>query len=207
MSKGLRWRILALQAGLVLILGFVAGFLFWAANFTHSTVTNQLSSQEITFPTASNAEIKALPAADAGAMLQYAGQTMTTGAQAEVYADNFIKVHLSAMPTYEQASAAARANPTNAKDAATLSTVFTGTTLRSMLLNAYGWWTVGTYALYAAIGLTVAAGLALVSLGFELARWQVAVRAKKFALAEPPAPAFGGTPAGAGVAHFSRHDG
>ena len=37
MTKGLRWRILTLQVGLVLILGFVAGFLFWAANFTHTT--------------------------------------------------------------------------------------------------------------------------------------------------------------------------
>jgi hypothetical protein len=207
MTKGLRWRILVLQAGLVLILGFVAGFAFWAASFTHSSVTDQLAAQQITFPTAGNAEIKALPAADATAMLQYAGQTMTTGDQAQVYANDFIRIHLSAMPTYEQASAAARANPTNAKDAATLNTVFTGTSLRGMLLNAYGWWTVGTYALYAAIGLTVAAGLVLLSLGFEVWRWRVAIRAAKPVLADGPVPAFSTQPSGVGLSQFTRHDG
>ena len=207
MTKGIRWRILTQQAGLVLILGFVAGFAFWAASFTHSTVTDQLAAQQITFPTASNAEIKALPAADGAAMLQYAGQPMTNGDQAETYADHFLKVHLSGMPTYSQASTVANANPNNAKDQATVATVFKGMTLRSMLLNAYGWWTVGTYALYAAIGLTVAVGLVLVSLGFELWRWRVSARAERPVLAAPPAPAFGSTPAAAGLAKFTRHDG
>ena len=39
--------------------------------------------------------------------------------------------------------------------------------LRAMLLNAWGWWTVGSYALYAAIGLTVAAVAVLAALVFE----------------------------------------
>ena len=51
-------------------------------------------------------------------MNQYAGEKMTTGAQAEVWANNFIKVHLSTMPTYDAASAAARANPTSTAGAA-----------------------------------------------------------------------------------------
>ncbi len=87
-----------------------------------------------------------------------------------------------------------------------MTTVFEGTTLRSMLLNAYGWWTVGTYALYAAIGLTIAAGLVVLSLVFELWQWSITARSEKLAPAAPPAPAFGSTPAGVGVAHFSRHD-
>ena len=33
-------------------------------------------------------------------MLQYAGRTMTTGAQAEIYADHFMRVHQSKTPTY-----------------------------------------------------------------------------------------------------------
>jgi len=45
-----------------------------------------------------------------------------------------------------------------------------------MLLNAYGWWTVGTYALFAAIGLTIAAGVVLLTFVFELWRWRVEVR-------------------------------
>src|ERR1019366_9564235 len=161
MTKALRWRILVLQAGLVLILGFVARFAFLAAAFTHSSVTAQLATQNITFPAANSAEITVLPAVDAVAMRQYAGDVMTTGPQAEVWADNFIKVHLSEMPTYDAASGLARANPNSTVDAQTRAPVFQGPPLRGMLLNAYGWWTVGTYSLYAAIALTIAAGVVL----------------------------------------------
>src|ERR1039458_10846411 len=92
MTKALRWRVLVLQAGLVLILGFVAGFAFWAAGFTHNAVTTQLAAQNITFPAANSAELTALPAVDRTAMQQYAGDVMTTGPQAEVWADNFIQI-------------------------------------------------------------------------------------------------------------------
>jgi hypothetical protein len=44
--------------------------------------------------------------------------------------------------TYSQLSAQAQAQPNNTKLAAEVSTVFKGETLRSMLLNAYGWWKV-----------------------------------------------------------------
>ncbi|MGA3184700.1 MAG: hypothetical protein ABSE52_08910 [Candidatus Dormibacteria bacterium] len=206
MTKALRWRVLVLQAGLVLILGFVAGFAFWAAGFTHNSVTTQLAAQNITFPAANSAEITSLPAVDAAAMRQYAGDVMTTGPQAEVWADNFIKVHLSEMPTYDAASGLARANPTSTVDAQTEATVFQGTTLRSMLLNAYGWWTVGTYALYAAIGLTIAAGVVLLTFIFELWRWRVEARGT--VPATVPAPAFspvGSVPA-VGIAQMTRHD-
>lgn len=207
MTRALRWRVLVLQAGLVLILGFVAGFAFWAAGFTHSSVTTQLAAQNITFPAYNSASIKALPAADAAAMNQYAGLKMTTGPEAETWADNYIKVHLSSMPTYDQASSIARANPTNTKDAAMVTTVFEGTMLRSTLLNAYGWWTVGTYALYAAIGLAFAAGVVLLALAFELWRWLVAVRETRPTTSSAPV----GAPAGAvpdfGLARMTRHDG
>jgi hypothetical protein len=151
MSKALRWRVLVLQAGLIVILGAVAGFTLWASSYVQSSVTTQLAAQNITFPAYNSASIKALPAVDATAMNQFAGQKLTTGPQAEVWANNFMKVHLSAMPTYDAASAAARANPTNAKDAATLTTVFEGTMLRGTLLNAYGWWSLGTYTGFAGI--------------------------------------------------------
>ena len=79
-------------------------------------------------------------------MNQYAGQELLTGAQAEIYANNFINVHLSeigAWQTYSQLSTAAQADPTNAKLAGEVATIFKGTTLRSMLLNAYGWGEIG----------------------------------------------------------------
>jgi hypothetical protein len=207
MTKALRWRVLVLQAGLILILGFVAGFAFWAAGFTHNSVTTQLEAQNITFPAYNSASIVILPKADAAAMNQYAGQVMTTGPQAEVWADDYIKVHLSELPTYDAAATAARANPTSTADAQVEATVFQGTTLRSMLLNAYGWWTVGTYALYAAIGLTIAAAVVLLAFIFELWRWRVEVRAT--APATAPAPVLGGVGAvpAVGVAQMTKHDG
>jgi hypothetical protein len=181
MTKGMRWRIVVLQAGLIAVLAFASGFLVWAANFSRSSVQSQLASQEITFPTADDASITALPAADAAAMRQYAGETMTTGDQAQVWANDFIRVHLSEIGlTYSQASTLARANPTSTKDAATEATVFQGTTLRSMLLNAYGWWTIGTYSLYAGIGMAVAAFVVLLALLFEVWRWRVSRREAAF---------------------------
>ena len=47
-------------------------------------------------------------------------------------------------------------------------TLFNGETLRSSLLNAYGWWTIGTYTLFAAWGLLIAALGVLVALAFEI---------------------------------------
>ena len=51
-------------------------------------------------------------------------------------------------------------------------TLFKGETLRSILLNAYGWWTVATIAMYVGVGL-IAAGLLLgifAFLGFRHSR-------------------------------------
>src|ERR1700730_16552366 len=85
-TKDIRWRIITLQVVIVLVLGFCAGFLFWGSSFVNGMVHDQLAAQQITFPARDSAAIKALPAGDATAMQQYAGQQMTTGAQAEVYA-------------------------------------------------------------------------------------------------------------------------
>ena len=84
----------------------------------------------------------------------YAGQLMTTGAQAKTYADHFIAVHLQEMgkgQTYSQLSAASLKAPANTGLAQLVQTVFRGTTLRSMLLEAYGFWQMGQIALFAAI--------------------------------------------------------
>ena len=82
-------------------------------------------------------------------MRQYGGQLMTTGAQAEVYADHFIANHLKVIgggKTYAQLSTESIAQPTNAKLAAQVATVFKGETLRGLLLNAYAFGTVGMIA-------------------------------------------------------------
>jgi hypothetical protein len=72
-------------------------------------------------------------------------QGQLTGQQAEAYADHFIAVHVTDMAggkTYSQLSAASLAQPGNTQLAGLAGTVFKGETLRSILLNAYGWWKV-----------------------------------------------------------------
>jgi hypothetical protein len=175
MTTGLRWRILVLQVGLIGILAFVSGFAFWASSFATSTVHDQLAAQQIYFPAAGSPAITSLPKADQGPMNQFGGQQLLNGQQAQVYANNFINVHLAEIgggKTYAQLSAAAMADPTNTKIAGQVATVFKGDTLRSILLNSYGWWQVGQFAGYAAIGLAVAALAVLVAFLFEIVRWR-----------------------------------
>jgi len=154
-------------AGLLLVaVLLVAGALLtWGHEFASNQVRDQLAAQKIVFPTTSNAEFKALPKADQTAMAPYAGQLMTTGAQAEVYANHFIGVHLREIgggKTYSQLSTEAMAQPNNAKLAGQVATMFKGTTLRSMLLEAYGFGTFAQIAWIAAIASYVAAGVLLV---------------------------------------------
>src|ERR1700690_1608561 len=143
-------------AGLVLtaILLVAGGLLTWGHVFVNNEVHSQLAAQKIVFPPAGSAAITALPKADAAAMTVYAGQAMTTGAQAQAYADHFIAVHLGEIGgglTYSQLSAKSMADPKNVALAGEVATVFKGTTLRGMLLNAYGFWEMGQIAWIAAI--------------------------------------------------------
>jgi len=158
---------LAAAAGLLLaaILVVAAVLLTWGHSYANNQVTSQLSAQKIVFPTTSNPEFKILPAANRAEMAKYAGQTMTNGAQAEVYANYFIARHLFLIgggKTYSQLSAESLAQPKNVALATEVQTVFRGTTLRSMLLEAYGFWQFGQIALIAAIASYIAAGLMLV---------------------------------------------
>lgn len=146
---------LATVAGMLLtiVLLVAGGLLVWGHSFVTNEVHTQLAAQKIIFPPANSPAIKELPAADATAMSQYAGQLMTTGAQAETYADHFIAVHLVKIgggKTYAQLSEASLAQPKNTTLAAQVQTVFRGETLRGMLLNAYGFWKMGQIMLIAA---------------------------------------------------------
>jgi hypothetical protein len=165
--------VVATIAGLVLavVLAVGGGLLLWGHSVVSTDVHNQLAAQKIVFPAANSPEIKALPASDAAAMKAYSGQLMTTGAQAETYADHFIAVHLVGIgggKTYSQLSAAAMAQPKNVALANQVATIFKGTTLRGMLLNAYGWWQMGQIMLISAIVAFCGAGLFLIlsGLGF-----------------------------------------
>jgi hypothetical protein len=159
--------VLVSTAGFVLaaVLLVAGGLLVWGYSFANGQVHDQLAAQKIVFPTKSNAEFKALPAADQAAMGVYAGQPLTTGAQAKTYADNFIAVHLNEMGkglTYSQLSAQSLAQPKNVALAGLVQTVFRGTTLRSMLLEAYGFWMFGQIALFAAIASFIGGALMLI---------------------------------------------
>ena len=106
---------------------------------------------------------------------QFAGQQLTTGAQAKAYANNFIAVHLSEMPyhgVYSKISAAAIANPKDTALATLKQTSFTGTTLRRLLLEAYAFSEIGAIMFVGAIASFLAAAILalLVALGLAHAR-------------------------------------
>jgi hypothetical protein len=157
------------------ILLAAGGLLLWGSAYVHNTVQNQLSAQQIYFPAkAAFAHPKAgteITPSMIPSVSQYAGQQLLTGQQAEAYADHFIAVHISNMvggKTYSQLSTESMAQPNNAKLAATVNTVFKGETLRSMLLNAYGWWKVAQITFIASIVAFAAGGLGLLGTLFGL---------------------------------------
>jgi hypothetical protein len=147
-----------LMAALLVIAG---GLLIWAHTFVNNEIHDQLAAQQIVFPAANSS---AVAGPEYAAMRQYGGQQLTTGAQAEVYADHFIANHLKTVgggKTYAQLSTQAQADPTNTKLAGTVETMFKGETLRGLLLNAYAFGTMGTIAGIAAIAAFVGAGVML----------------------------------------------
>jgi hypothetical protein len=149
-------------AALLLVAG---GLLTWAHVFISDQVTTQLSAQKIFFPPKGDAT--ASP--EIGPFInQYAGQQLTTGPQAQAFADHFIAVHLKESGgglTYAELSAKARANPTNTEMADQVASAFKGETLRGLLLNAYAFAKMGQIAFIAAIASFIGAGgLLLLSL-------------------------------------------
>jgi len=168
---------LAVIAGFALsaVLFVAGGLLLWGSTYTHNMVHNQLAAQQIYFPPkAAFAHPKAgteITPSMIPSVSQYAGQQLVTGQQAQSYADNFIAVHITNMTggkTYAQLSSAALANPNDAKLAAQVATVFKGETLRSILLNAFGWWKVSQITYIASLVAFGLGGLTLIASVFGL---------------------------------------
>ena len=147
-----------LLAGFLIVIG---GILQYGGNFATDQVAAQLEPQAIVIP-AENGDPKVTD--DVKKFFADNGEkVMTTGKQAQMYADHYIGFHMSEMPTYAAASGANRAaagalaaDPTNpelqaaARQASgTVETVFKGETLRGMLLNAYAFGTLGQIAMVA----------------------------------------------------------
>jgi hypothetical protein len=167
-------------AGLLLVLGVV---MTSNASFAKDYVATQLSQQHIVFKTADTltAEEKQAPC-----LVKFAGQPLTTGKQAECYANEFIGLHVKAAAngaTYAdlgdpqtalrtQVAAATKANdpalPALTKQLADVTaqreTVFKGETLRGLLLTSYGFSVFGVKGGQAAtVAYIVAALMALLS--------------------------------------------
>jgi hypothetical protein len=197
-SSSLRKPLALAGAALAAMLLIAGGLLMWGSAYVHNTVHDQLASQQIYFPPSS-----AFAHPKAGGEItpnmipsvsQYAGQQLLTGQQAEAYADHFIAQHITNMTggkTYSQLSTAALAQPNNAKLAAEVNTVFKGETLRSMLLNAYGWWKVSQITYIASLISFGLGGLAAIASAFLLAtgrRSKGGAQPAEQASAEGPAP-------------------
>ena len=191
MNKAIRWRIITLQAVMVVVLVGASGFALAMGSFTTSQIHDELAAQSIYFPTAD--QIKTGGALDPAEFPQeirdQAGNQVTDGNQARIYANDFLALHLQKVaggltyatigPKISAANAALAAASKTDPNYATLQanvatlngqrdTLFKGESLRSMLLNAYGWWTVGVYTTYAGYALVIMALVALGALVFEL---------------------------------------
>ena len=156
-------RIVSASAAVIAVAMIVLGaFAIYGGNFGRENVQTRLEPQHIQFP-----PLSAMTPEEQTSVGTFAGQQVTTGNQAEAFS-RYIAGHLEAVndgATYSETSAAARAEGLAPDVAAELQgkadTLFKGETLRSMLLNAYGWWTVATIALYV--------GYAMVAMGLVLA--------------------------------------
>jgi hypothetical protein len=190
-------------AGLLLIAGLV---LTSNANFARTYVHDQLAQQKISFKTADTLTAEEKQQA---CLVQYAGQALTTGPQAECYANNFIGVHLQGIAggkTYAelgtvtsglqaQITAAQKNNDPNlaalqkqlADANASRDTVFKGETLRGLLLTSFGFSQFGDKAAQAATVAYLASGLLALLALFGILHAVRTPKTTAFAAPETPA--------------------
>ena len=166
--------------GLSVFLFVAAALLNWGASFTDESVATQLSQQKITMPDKDSAGFKALPEEAQRALAPFSNMPLTTGKQAQAYADFYIGSHLKGIAggkVYSEvsgmalaAAAKSKAEPANialATEAGVLmgqrTTLFMGETLRGLLLYSFAFWQIGLIAMYAAWA-SVAGGLLMLVL-------------------------------------------
>ena len=171
-------------SGLVVavVLAAAGALLLWGSNFADDYVTDELTSQQIFFPSEEDLLAEDPPRDD---LVQYADEQVTTGQEAEAYA-SFIDGHLQRIgggltyaqlgePQSEARAALAEAQESGAPEeeitalqdevtaiTAQRDSMFKGETLRGLLLSSYAWATVGQVAGIAAIVAFVAAAAMLV---------------------------------------------
>jgi hypothetical protein len=165
-------------AGLAVLLLAVGLVLSSNAAFANDYVHDQLSEQGIVFPALDDLSEEER---QSECLVEYAGQQMTTGKQAECYANDFIGLHLGNIaggmsyaelgePQSELRARVAAAEEADDPALADLQqelaqvsqqrdTVFKGETLRGLLLTSYGFSEFGVKAGQAALVAYLAAGL------------------------------------------------
>ena len=147
---------------LAAVLLLAGSLMWWGHSFAADNVRTQLTQQKIFFPP-KGADAYADPRIGPYAS-KYAGQQVTNGTQAGVFANHYIAVHLqdtAGGKTYSEVSALSRQNPDDAKLAGQVQTLFRGETLRGLLLNAYAFGKIAQIAWYAAVASFVLAGVML----------------------------------------------
>lgn len=133
----------------------ISGLAWYGYTFAGGMVKDQLSAQRIYFPEKDSPAFNGLSEEHQKEVERFAGQLLTTGEQAKVYANNYIGAHLENIgggKTYAEISDEARANPNDEKLQQQKTSLFQGETLRGMLLGTgYAFWTFAMIAKYAAI--------------------------------------------------------
>ena len=165
---------------MIVVLGFGAGAMFYANNFTNSQIRGQIEPQQIFFPKDVEPTIEEINTKYPDLQPYIAdlrnnqGQQVLTGNQAHVFAEAYLGVHLRDIDNgkpYSVLSSEARTEKDPALKAekdAKVQTAFRGETLRSILNQAWAFSVMGDIAMYAAIGLLAATLLVGASLVFEL---------------------------------------
>ena len=178
-------------------------FALVAGLYAHSYVSSQLSQEKITMP--AEASYKTLPQDAQDALKPYAGQAMTTGDEAQAFANHYIWEHMSAACTAVKdadgntvpAVPAEKCNysalggvvsaTTDVKQKAAYTalrnTLFQGDTLRTALLTAYAFWLIGTIVLWIGV-IALVVGVALLVLAYTLFKSRISSKTDAVAEAE-----------------------
>jgi hypothetical protein len=156
-----------------------AALLNWGASFADESVATQLSQQKITMPDKGSAGFKSLSEEAQTSLAPFSNMPLTTGKQAQAYADFYIGSHLKGIAggkVYSEvsgmalgAAAKSKAEPANtalATEAGVLmgqrTSLFMGETLRGLLLYSFAFWQIGQIAMYAAWAAAIGGLLMLV---------------------------------------------
>lgn len=191
MNSAIRWRIMVLQGVMVVVLAAGAIFAFSLGSFTTDQIKQELTAQQISFPTTAAMNADTRKSEYPSELMNYVSTTgvpVDNGDRARVYANDYLGIHLKDTAgglTYAtvgtkvsqlqaQQKALAKDDPQYAALQTQINTLntqrdtlFKGETLRSMLLNAYGWYTIGNYTTYASYVAGLAALFVLGALVFE----------------------------------------